>query len=183
MKREVKWLSWAGKEAYVLLPAAKKVALGLKTDRQIVLRAIVCGQESMAKEGLIYPASMQEQAARTDLNNFVCFYRPAPIDLYNFNDHLELYNPQNFFINFCVNIDSPNKMIQMGRVSLDHFTPWSSWSMEPIGTGNLIVIKRRPRPLAELIDNNLFVYVDLLSGRAPLTEIFSEIVEEVNKIM
>ena len=181
-KKEVRWASWAGQKAYFSLPIAKKIMADLKTSRQIVLQAIICGQETMAKDGSI---TAPLGNSRIDLNSMVNFYRPAPVDLYNYSSNVELYNPQNFFVNFCVGVEGSENMIHQGLSLVGPSNGFGVIVMKPIKGGRLILVGGVS--LAEIIGNNLFIYVDLLSGNPSnnsnlLGQLLPLIVEEVNKI-
>ena len=181
-KKEVRWASWAGQKAHFSLPIAKKIMADLKTSRQIVLQAIICGQETMAKEGLIEAPFGRQQVQRVDLNSMVNFYRPAPVNIYDYSSNVELYNPQNFFVNFCVAVDGAKDVIHQGSGPLCGF---GVSAMKPIKTGRLIIVDGAT--LAEIIDNNLFIYVDLLTenpsnGNSLLGKLLPAIVEEANRI-
>lgn len=191
VKKEVRWLSWIGKHADETLPRVKAIVQRLAIDRRIVIRTIVCGEEAKGKKELTYPLSGGTYI-KTGTRALANFYRPAPIDLYDFDSYLELYDLQNFFVNFCA--------VTEGAKNANYPSPSPGFmnfdAMKPIGKGTIINItdsRGKKFPLGEIIGNNLFVYFDAVnflgeySAKFPEDpfgfKILAEIIEEANKII
>ena len=192
-RTNIRWASWVVKNGIWSLPLAQRIAAGLKCSQPIVLRVVVCGQEEMEPGRLEYKGYDPDGNKR--LRTTLATYVPAPIRLNNFGAFTSLNDANNFFVNFCVAVAGTKES------NYKHCRGLALPVAKAINKGSLIEIDGVP--VAEIIDNNLFIYVDLIMegrgkfyyygrsispdplvvGGDPMETILSLIIEKANMIL
>ena len=187
-KKEIKWASWIEKSGHYSLPLAKEYVSGIKTNKQIVMQMLVCGPEE--KKG------QRDLHGEIRLRSIFATYKPALFNPGRYEEYLNLFSEENFFVNFCIAVGGSQAYNgRSAEGSCSYFIGREQVCIaKAINKGHMIIVK--DIPVAEIIDNNLFIYVDLFlksldhffiysSGKneTPMSNILPQIIEEANKYL